>query len=282
MKFINKVLTVFILAGALSASDNQIQTPSSVPIEVFKMKENQIGIGYIQFGIDLELEDEYYDDKIGDARFKSKGAIVTLPTDGGNYLIGDIFELSFTAGSLDGELDDNIFTDDGKTYNNTYDKDGFYIGIKPSFNIDIYTGDSFSIKNSTTLHLFAYNIDGEFSVDDGARTYKYDETNYGLALKPTTVIQATYYPIHSLGLTIFGGASYFVAVDYVEFDGTDVDGFEDEDTETSIVSSDVEPIFGYDLSYRFSNDSVVSLSSILSKQDDDTSTEVVLRYIFTF
>lgn len=28
-----------------------------------------------QFGIDLELEDEYYDDKIGNSEFESKGII---------------------------------------------------------------------------------------------------------------------------------------------------------------------------------------------------------------
>lgn len=282
MKLQNSLLFSILFSGLLFAADSPIELPSSVPLEVHTMKNNQIGIGYIQFSVNLELEDSYYEDKIGDIKYDSKGLIYTEPRKGGDSFLGNMFELSYTTGYVTGEIKKNIFTDNGKNYNNTYEKSGFYIGIRPSFNRDIISNEYFVIKHSTTLHTFLYSVRGDFSVNDSTQSYSYDESNYGIAFKPTTVLQGTYYPIKSLGLTVFGGLSTFVAADWVFYDGKDASGFEDEDNELGFLSTGINPVFGYDISYNFRGDSIINLSSVISKRESDNSSETVLRYIYTF
>jgi len=284
MKLKNKLIYSILFSSILFAADSPIQLPSSVPLEVYPMKSNQIGIGYIQFNVNLELEDSYYDDKIGDIKYDSKGLIYTTPADNkSNSYIGKMFELSYTLGTINGEIKDKIFTSDGKTYNNDYDKSGLYIGIRPSFNKNIFSNNKFIIKNSTTFHAFFFTLNGKFSVNDGTRSYEYDENAYGFALKPTTVVQATYYPLNRLGLTVFGGISTFIAVDWVFYEGgQNTASFVDEDNELEFLASAITPIFGYDISYKFSNDSIFNLSSVISKTQNDNTQETIFRYIYTF
>ena len=279
MKLIKAALIGTILSYSSSyAADSPIELPSSIPVDAFKLGENQRGIGYIGFTVNLELEDEFFNDKIGDVDFESQGFIYSKPGSGSLGILGEMFELSYTVGAVEGEIINPNFTENGITYNNTYDKDGFYVGIRPSYSREINAGDSFKIKSSTTLHAFFYNVSGDFSVNNGTNSYRYDEDNYGLALKPTTVIQATYYPSESFALTLHGGLSTFVAIDWVFFD----DGAFDEDNEVDFLSSGINPVFGYDISYRFKNGSIFNVSSIISAREEDDSLETVIRYFYSF
>ena len=219
-KFTKFALGLSVFVTAVFGVDPQMEAPSSVPINVFQMQDNQIGIGYFQFGTTLELEDDYFGDKIGDAEYDSKGVIVTFPRNT-QTMIGKMFELSYTAGNIDSKLKDTTFSDDGKIYNNTYKKDGFYIGVRPVFSLDIYESDMFQIQNSTSIHLMLYTMSGDFTVSHnggGYSSYGYDETSSGIGVKPTTVINGTFFPIKNLGLTLFGGLTTFVAIDYTSYE----------------------------------------------------------------
>lgn len=279
MKFLKPILCgSLLLSGAAHGADSPIELPSSVPVDVFELGENQRGIGYIGFTVTLELEDDFFDDRIGEVDFESDGLIYTTPGSGSLGLLGDMFELSYTAGRVESVLKERTFVDRGLTYNNTYDKDGFYVGIRPSYSRDLTDGDGFKLKSSTTLHAFFYSLSGSFSVDNGTNAYRYDEDNYGLAFKPTTIIQGTFYPSPNLGLTLYGGLSTFVAVDWVFYD----DGAFDEDDELDFLASGINVVFGYDISYRLGNQSVFNLASIVSQREEDESVETVVRYIFNF
>jgi hypothetical protein len=279
MKLIKATLVGALLCHTpIYAADSPIELPSSIPVDVFKMKENQRGIGYIGFNVNLELEDEFFNDKIGDVEFESQGFIYSTPGEGALGFLGEMFELSYTAGMVEGAIINRNFIDNGISYSNTYDKDGFYIGIRPSYSRELNVSDSFKLKSSTTLHAFFYNVSGDFSVNNGSNSYRYDEDNYGLALKPTTVIQGSFYPSADFGLSLYAGLSTFVAIDWVFYD----DGGFDDDNEVDFLTSGINPVFGYDISYRFANGSVFNVSSILSQRENDDSIETVIRYIFTF
>lgn len=279
MKLSSAVFFGLIISSHLSyAADSPIELPSSVPVDVFELNENQRGFGYIGFNVTLELEDNFFEDKIGDIDYDSQGFIYTTPGEGSLGILGEMFELSYTAGTIEGVISQANFTDNGKTYNNTYDKDGFYIGVRPSYSKDLNSGDSFQLKSTTTLHAFFYNVSGSFSVDNGSLTYQYDEDNYGLAIKPTTILQGTFYPSANLGLSFYGGLSTFLALDWVFYD----DGAFDEDDEAELLSSGVNFVFGYDISYRFDNGAIFNLATIVSQREEDDSVETVVRYIHTF
>ena len=279
MKLLRATFVTTILFSSITfAADSPIELPSSVPVDVFKMDENQRGIGFIGFNVTLELEDNDFNDKIGDIDYESKGIIYTMPGEGGFDLLGDMFELSYTAGVIEGVIKNPVFTDSGKTYNNSYDKDGFYVGIRPSYSKDLSVGDSYIVKSSTTLHGFFYNVSGKFSVDDGSFSYQFDEDNYGLAIKPTTIIQGTYYPSTNIGLSIYGGLSAFLAIDWVFYD----DGASAEDNEVELLTSGVKFVVGYDISYQFNKKSVLNISSIISQREEDDLIETVVRYKYSF
>ena len=283
MKYMTKLtLGAMLCTNVVFGADSQLEMPSTVPIDTFKMQENQIGIGYIQFSATLELEDDYFEDKIGDAEFKSKGLMVTFPDDS-DTIIGKMFEHSYTIGKIDSELKEKTFVDNGKTYNNTYEKDGYYVGYRPAFSTDIYESDMFKIQNSTSLHFMLYSIDGSFSVNHnggGLSSYKYNETTTGLGVKPTTVFNGTFFPINSLGLTVFGGVSTFLALNYTSYDN----GGYDEDAEVTFNMASVDPIYGFDVVFRgiFSENDSFNLSSVFAVKSADTSIETIVRYIFTF
>ena len=279
MKLLKAALIGIMLSySSVYAADSPIELPSSIPVDVITLEENQRGIGYIGFNVNLELEDDFFNDKIGDIDFESHGFIYSKPGSGTLGFLGEMFELTYTTGTIEGTIIDSNFTEKGITYNNTYDKDGFYIGVRPSYSRGIYAGDRFKIKSATTLHTFFYSVNGSFSVNNGSNAYQYDEDNYGLALKPTTVIQGTFYPSENLALTLHGGLSTFVAIDWVFYD----DGALDEDNEVDFLSSGINPVFGYDISYRFSNESIFNISSIISSREEDDSVETVFRYFFSF
>ena len=272
------VFFCLLSSSVVYAVDSPIELPSSVPVDVFELNENQRGFGYIGFNVTLELEDNFFEDKIGDIDYDSQGVIYTTPGKGSLGLLGKMFELSYTAGMIDGAIKNPNFIDNGKTYNNTYDKDGFYVGIRPSYSKTLKSSDSFQLKSATTLHSFFYSVSGSFSVDSGISSYRYDEDNYGLAIKPTTIIQGTFYPSSNFGLTFYAGLSTFLAIDWVFFD----DGGFDEDNEVELLSSGVNPVFGYDISYRFDNGSIFNLATIVSQRELDDAVETVVRYIYSF
>lgn len=278
MKIFRLALVVTFLYSTADAADSPIELPSSIPVDAFKIEDNQRGIGYIGFNVNLELKDDFFEDKIGDVNFKSRGIIYSAPGDGELGFLGDMFELSYTAGVIEGTIKDPSFTDNGISYNNSYDKDGIYLGVRPSYSRKLGNNDGFIIKSSTTFHAFFYNVSGDFSVDNGSNAYRYDEDNWGLALKPTTVIQASYYPTENFSLSVHGGLSTFLAIDWVFYD----DGAFDEDNEVDFLSSGINAVFGYDLSYRIKKGSVLNLSSIVSSREEDDSVETVLRYFYAF
>jgi len=278
MRLLSTAFFCSFLSSITYAADSPIELPSSVPVDVFELDENQRGIGYIGFNVTLDLEDNFFEDKIGDIDYNSQGIIYTTPGEGSLSLLGNMFELSYTAGVVEGTIKEPNFTDNGKTFNNTYDKDGFYVGIRPSYSQALTSSDSFHLKSSTTLHSFFYSVSGSFSVDDGSFSYRFDEDNYGLAIKPTTIIQGTFYPSSNFGLTLYGGLSTFLAIDWVFYD----DGAFAEDNEVEFLSSGLNGVFGYDISYRFNNGSIFNLASIISQREEDDSIETVVRYIYSF
>jgi hypothetical protein len=270
-----------LVTCSVSAKDASLDMPSSVPIDVFEMNENQIGIGYIQTDVQLSLHDDYYGDKIGDVSYKTKGLIVSLPKKM-ETPIGKMFELSFTAGSINSVLDDKQFTDGGFTYNNTYDKTGFYVGVRPAFSKGLYDTDMFKAQVATSLHTMFYHLSGDFSVNRTGNSYAYDESSYGIGLKPTVVLSGTFMPTSHFGISAFGGASTFLALDYNNYSGKNTST--GSDTELVGYTSSVDPVYGADLVYRgiFSKDDKINLSSILGSKQSNTSIETIVRYVFNF
>jgi hypothetical protein len=269
------VATTMLLIG-----DSDLGLPSSVPIEVFEMKENQIAFGYIGVNVNIDQKDDYYNDKIGTAKFKSHGLIYTQPKSVDTFL-GKMFELSYTAGAITSELKENQFSDNGKDYNNTWDKTGFYLGIRPAFSTEFYKNNWFVIKNSTAIHTLLYMLEGDFSVNNGVTNpYAYNEKSYGLAIKPSTVLQFTLYPTENLGITAFGGVSAFAGYSYTDYTNK-VNSF-DADSEKNFFTTGIKPLFGYDVTYKFFGKYKLAISSAITKQDDDNSIETIIRYTHSF
>ena len=284
MKWYKKLLLLCVLSTLTFGADLELETPSSMPIDTFQMQDNQIGIGYILSSATLELEDSYYDDKIGDVEYDTKGLIVTLPANT-NFLFGKIFEFSITGGIIDSKLKDKTFKDSGYTYNNKYDKSGYYIGVRPAFSADIYDSDMFKFQNVTTLHLMLYHLDGSFAVHRtgaGNNNYAYDETNTGLALKPTVIFNGTFFPIKNLGISAFGGFSTLLDLDYCDYSNK-TNSF-DSDTEVEFLTSSIDPVYGFDIIFRgiFKDYDALNLSSVFTPKEVDTSIETVVRYIISF
>lgn len=282
MKNLCKVVCLMASTGLIFAEDGGLSLPSSVPIEVFKMKENQRGFGYIQFNVNLEMvdPDNVGSPKIGTGQFDTHGIIYTEPRSKETFL-GRMFESSYTLGVIKAGLKDNIFTDNGVNYNNTFDKEGFYVGIRPAFNTEFYSNGTFSIKNSTAIHAFLYNLKGDYSVNHLA----YDEDSYGIGIKPSTVLQVTAYPFKNLALTAFGGVSSFLAVDYNSYSQIPSQlnqNPNDEDTETNFATTGINPLYGYDVTYNVFGKYPLSLSMAVEKQDTDNSIETILRYTHNF
>lgn len=269
-----------ISSSALFASDISIDLPSSVPIKTFEVKENQIGIGYIMFDVKLEIEDDYYGDKIGDVDYKTNGFIYTYASSKESFF-GEEFETSFTAGTIESELKDNIFVDSGYRYNNTYDKSGFYIGYRPAYSYALYSEEKMNINIATSLHYIFFTLGGDYSISrsDG-QAYAYDETTYGLGLKPTSVLQGTYKPLSNIAVSFYGGLSTFIALSVTDYENK-VDS-SDYDTEGEFLAENITPLYGWDIAYKFSNDSILNLSTAFANYSSNQSTEVVVRYIFTF
>ncbi|QSZ42773.1 hypothetical protein GJV85_11825 [Sulfurimonas aquatica] len=281
-KIMKLVFASILMLTSLMAKDKGMDLPSSTPIEVFEMNENQIGIGYIQFNVKLSLEDAYFEDKIGDVDYDNKGIIVTLPANT-STMIGKMFELSYTAGVIDSKLKNGRFTDSGNIYNNSYEKNGFYLGIRPSFSVNIYDGDMFKLKNSTALHAIAYTLSGDFSVNNNnGLNYAYDETSYGVGVKPSTVLSGTFYPISNFGLSGFVGASTFLALDVNNY--TNKSTSLDSDVEVGGYMSSIDPIYGFDVIFKgiFSDNDTFNLSSVFSQKNDEAGVETIVRYIFTY
>lgn len=274
-------LSLCTLATLLLAEDASIDMPSSAPIEVFQMSESQRGVGIMTFSAELEVVDSYYEDKIGDIDYLANGVIYTIPKKGIDTIIGNMFELSFTAGTIDSKIKDHTFTYNGSSYNNDYQKDGFYIGIRPSFNKTLHQGDKFDIKSSTTFHAMLYRISGDFSVNNltSGMSYAYDEDNYGIALKPTTVIQSTFYPTKNIGISLFGGVSAFAVLDYCLY--SNKNGFDEDSEELAFQTGDITTLIGYDVSFKF-GEGMLNLSSAFTQKSDDSSSETMLRYVFSF
>lgn len=282
-----KMLLAMSLAASTSlvmAESGFLDLPSSVPIEVFKMKENERGFGYIGFNVNLDIEDDYFKDRVGTAEFESHGLIYTEPRDVDTFL-GHMFELSYTAGHINGALEKESFIYNGKTYNNLFDKQGFYIGVRPAFNHELYSNRWFIIRNSTAFHTFLYTLNGDFAVNDGTRSYAYDENSYGLGMKPSSVLQLTAYPTNHLGVTAFGGLTTFIAADYNNYSGglTNIGNtVKDDDSELGFYTTGVDPIFGFDITYNFLGKYKLGLSTAISKQDNDESIETIVRYTHAF
>lgn len=277
-------LTLLLLSSYSFGAQSAIDMPSSVPLEVFELKENQRAIGIINFNVGLELEDSYYKDKIGDIEYKTNGLIYTMPKKGSDTFIGKMFELSYTAGVIDSSIKESNFIDNGITYNNTFDKSGFYVGIRPSYNKSLYHSDNVDVKSSTTFHSMFYSISGSFSVKrvDTSFSYTYDEENYGVAFKPTTVIQGTYYPTQNLGLTLFGGLSAFAVLDWAFYSGGESTAYYlDEDNELALETGEFSTVVGYDITYKY-KDSMFNLSTAFTQKKDDDSSETILKYVYEF
>ena len=275
------LMTIGLVASTnmLMAGESSFDLPSSIPIEVFKMKDNQRAFGYIGFNVDIDQRDDYYNDKIGVAAFKTHGLIYTEPKSVDTFL-GNMFELSYTAGMINSSLKKNIFTDNGKTYDNTFDKKGFYIGIRPAFNYELYSNKWFILKNSTALHTFLFNLKGDFSVNTNTNNYAYDEEDYGIGLKPSSVLQLTAYPTNHLGVSLFGGVTTFVAASYIKYDNKV--NANDSDSESAFVNTGINAIYGYDITYNFFGKYKLGLSSALTKQGDEDPLETIIRYTHTF
>ncbi len=283
MKHIQYMICILLLCFLPNSHAEKFKLPTSVPIEVFKMSENQRGIGLLFFTAEVEQEDEYYSDTIGDGVYDTQAIIYTLPSNQ-RSIIGNQFETSFTLGKISAELKDNQFTDNGNSYDNKLDKSGIYLGYKPSYNIDLINDDAFTIKNSTSLHFMLYQIEGDFSVDNQTlnRDYEYYEESTGLAFKPTTVIQVSGYPTSSIGITGFAGFTLLTYAETLYFEGTDSQGFYDEGSELESGASDISMIFGYDISIKdiFGLSNTVNLSSVISQSSSSSSFETLLRYTF--
>jgi hypothetical protein len=268
----------------LVAKDGGMDLPSSTPINVFEMQKGQVGIGYIQFNVKLELEDEYFGDKIGDVDYDAKGLIISFPASV-ETPIGKMFEYSYTIGKVDSKLKDNTFTDGSKTYNNTYEKSGFYVGWRPVFSASLYEDDNFKLQSATALHFVAYSISGDFTIHhdgSGLSNYGYDETNTGIGFKPSTVLSGTWFPINNLGISAFGGLSTFAALDYNSYSSKS-NSFED-DVELATYVSSIDPIYGADIIFKgiFAQSDSFNLSAVFTNKNDESNMETIVRYVFNF
>ena len=282
MKKLLGFTSLILFAPSVFAADPGIELPSSVPIEAFDLKPDQRGYGYIQSNVELVVMDDYYGDKIGDVAFHSHGAMYTTPSDELGWL-GRKFEDSFTFGIVSGELKKTAFTFNNNSYNNSYDKSGFYLGYRPAYEVKFVNRDTFKFKASTAMHWQAYYLSGDFSVmknndPNFPNSYRYDEVSYGVALKPTFSLQGTYYPTKNLSLTAFAGLTTFVTATFTTYD----DGKLDSGDELTANMANIDPVVGYDITYNAPVYGMFNFSTMLSQRAEDSAVEMTARYVAPF
>jgi hypothetical protein len=270
---------VALVSTAVFGGTESVLLPSSVPFSIFEDSIDKPMIGYITSGAQLDIEDPYLG-KIGDINYDLNGLIYTIPKNESTFL-GKWFESSYTAGVLKGNIDKKHFVDSGFTYDNEYNKRGFFIGFRPSFVNPLMENESFKLKTSLTLHALIYELDGMFRFNNNAGTdYTYDETSVGIAIKPTYVLQGTYLPTEKIGLTVYGGATMTGVLDYVNYKNRVFTN--DSDTELDAYASSLAPVYGADITIRriFGKNDQFSLSSVIGSKSKNR--EYVIRFTLPF
>lgn len=275
----------FAFLVLLVASGNtraEIVLPSSAPIDVFHQSKGS-GIGtYILDLKLLEKDDDYYD--IGNVDYSLKGVIYSNSVEKGSK-----FEESYIAGNLTGVLNEKHFTTDLGTYDNTYDKSGFFLGYRPAYSMTLSKSDKMDTKFAYTLPLIYFQISGDYSLhlDTGTTIYPnwaYDETSRGIATKPTAVLQPTWFVTKNFGVTIYVGASALFGVSITDYENK-VDS-SDYDTEVGFFSKPVQLLYGYDFSVRgiFGAQDSFNVSSAITPKSGDVEEmrEIIVRYQWPF
>jgi len=260
----------------------EIVLPSSAPIDVFG-EDRDKGIGTYVLNIKLlEKDDGIYD--IGNVDYSLTGVIYSK-----GVKIGHKFEESYIAGSLTGVLNDRQFTTDLGSYNNTYDKSGFFLGYRPAYSMILSDTEKLDVKFAYTLPLIFFQISGDYSLrlDNGSTIYPnwaYDEVNRGIVTKPTAVIQPTWFVTENIGITVYVGLSALFGFSITDYENK-VDS-SDYDTEIGFVTKEPQLLYGYDFTLRgiFSKNDRFNISSAFSPSNDEVADmrELIVRYQWPF
>jgi len=257
----------------------ELVLPSSAPIDVFG-SVNDHGIGTYVLDLKLkEKDDDIYD--IGNVDYSLKGVIYSKAVREGSK-----FEESYIFGNLDGVLNDKQFTTDLGSYNNSYDKSGFFFGYRPAYSMKLSKSENMNVNFAYTLPLFLFQISGDYSLNlnNGSPFWTYDEVSRGVATKPTVVIQPTWFVTKNFGITIYVGASSLFGISIVDFENkNDPD---DYDTEIGFFSKSIQLLYGYDFSIRgiFGVDDSFNISSAITPSNNEVEEmrEIIVRYQWPF
>ncbi|MDH5730863.1 MAG: hypothetical protein OEZ58_17890, partial [Gammaproteobacteria bacterium] len=135
-------------------------------------------------------------------------------------------------------------------------------------------------------------LNGDYSVcanmlSGASGCYGYDESSLGIAFKPTFIIQPTLYIKQKLAITVYFGTAAFLAVDFVNYVGKPINGFDEDEDEVALYPKVPKLIYGYDIAFKglFSQDDVIRLSSTLSYATSDENedlSEIVVLYEIPF
>ena len=285
-------LLLLVLCLLIPAAHAQIALPAAAPVDVYSQVKDK-GYGTIFTNVDLLLTDEPYgvggldqEVTIGTAQFAINGLIYTKAERSGNR-----FETSYIIGRVSGKLANRQFSRNGDSYNNTYDKSGLYLGYRPAYSGDLHDSDALDVKYAYTLYSMFYYLSGDYTVDAtlaGGTTgqYGYDETSFGVALKPTAIVQSTWHLFDHLALTVYGGGASFLALDNAHYTAKPINGYPEDDSELALYFKAIKPIYGYDITFKgiFSENDTFNLSSTLSFGNDESEdlSEVVVVYSLPF
>lgn len=287
--------TVLVVSSILFSSQAHadIALPSSAPVDVYSGGQYR-GYGVMQMKIVLDLKDDGYDylgtgsDEldIGKVDFDVKG-LMYKRTD----REGSRFETAYTIGTVEGKLKQSQFTTATGSYNNSYDESGLFVGYIPAYSGDLYLSDQggLDVKYAYNLNTMLYYIQGDYRINvynpaipynGGNYSVGYTESSYGIAFKPTAVIQPTWYVTENFAITLYAGATAFAEVNINDWENSDYSS--EYDTELSATFKNIKPLYGYDISIRniLGRGDIFNLSSAFAGDTDEEEdlAEITLLY----
>ena len=298
-------LIIFIPAQHIEARGKTQSTgliPATPPVKVHTQNRsvNYHGFGYLNFNVSLPVyatpeftlgSDEDARWKIGNVEHKSQGLVYV---NDGKLRRNKSVENSWIVGKIDSKIKENTFTRDGVLFRVDYSRSGYYFGKRDTTAKRLVNTDFATLDYAYSFMYAAFYLSGNTRIESasaGKGNYisDWDESTTGFIFRPMITLQPTFHLGSHVNFIPFIGASTFMNANYSSWEvnqwedelyGPDCfDGCGDADLFFDIIP--VETYFGFDIEFKLSDDSVLSLASFFSNRnttDTKSMSEVYVVY----
>ncbi len=289
---------------AASLAGNAGIIPATPPVNVYtsSVDVDYTGVGYLKFDVLLpgKLTPEFTlgNDEdarwtTGDNKFTSNGLVYVYE---GKLRKKESTEKAWVGGLIEGEEDNASFTRDGVTFNNHYDRSGFYFGNRRTVSKRLTRGDSYVVDYSITQMWALFQMSGNTRIDSETINNEsnryisdFDVDSYGAVYRPMVTVQPVFTINDAVKFIPFVGASAFVSMELSFWENSEwedvlygqdcFDGCPDNDFFLNLIP--LEIFMGFDVEFMVSGSDRLSLSSFFTAgggTDTDSTSEVYVVY----